>query len=56
MFGEKRFGDRQAGRFPAVFLAGCMVLLLLGLGAPRAWAEWPHVAISGDGTSISYET
>jgi len=56
VFGENRFGARQAGSFPAVFLAGWMVLLLLGLGAPRAWAEWPHVAISGDGTSISYET
>ena len=56
MFGENRFGGRQAGSFPAALLAGCMALLLLGLGALRAWAEWPHVAISGDGTSISYET
>lgn len=32
-----------------------LFLLLLTLGAIQAYAEWPHVVPSEDGTSISYE-
>lgn len=39
----------------AISLSTCFLVLLLILGAVRAQAEWPHVALSKDGTPISYE-
>jgi pimeloyl-ACP methyl ester carboxylesterase len=38
-----------------VNLVVCFLLLLLTFGKASAETEWPHIAISEDGTSISYE-
>ena len=36
-------------------LAGCLVVLLGLACAGQAWAAWPHVVSSSDGTPIAYE-
>jgi hypothetical protein len=36
-------------------LVSIIVLLLLICGAIQAQAEWPHVVLSKDGITISYE-
>ncbi|WP_455243902.1 alpha/beta fold hydrolase [Petrachloros mirabilis] len=33
----------------------CLVILILTVGVPQAQAKWPHVLLSKDGVSISYE-
>ena len=38
-----------------VSFVGCLVLLILAVGVTQAQTEWPHVVLSKDGTSISYE-
>jgi len=38
-----------------VSLVGCLVILILAFGGMQAWADWPHVVLSEDGTPISYE-
>jgi len=38
-----------------VSLVGCLVILILTFGGMQAWADWPHVVLSEDGTPISYE-
>ena len=38
-----------------VSLVVCLLLLLLTFGETSAETEWPHIAISKDGTPISYE-
>ncbi|OPY78521.1 MAG: AB hydrolase superfamily protein YdjP [Syntrophorhabdus sp. PtaU1.Bin058] len=36
-------------------LVGCLVLLVLTVGAAQAQTQWPHVVLSRDGVPISYE-
>jgi pimeloyl-ACP methyl ester carboxylesterase len=38
-----------------VTLMGCLVLFVLAFGSVTAYAEWPHVVLSKDGTPITYE-
>ena len=38
-----------------VALVGCLALLILSSGAIQAETQWPRVALSKDGTPISYE-
>ncbi len=40
---------------PWLPLLGSLLLILLPLGGAQAQTEWPHVALSKDGTPISYE-
>jgi len=47
---------RRSGKQHFLCLAGCLLLLVMTIGtASAAPADWPHVALSGDGTPISYE-
>lgn len=39
-----------------VILMVCSVLFVLAFGPMTAYAEWPHVVLSKDGTPITYET
>jgi pimeloyl-ACP methyl ester carboxylesterase len=39
----------------SISLSTCFLVLLLTFGAVRAQAEWPYIAVSKDGTPISYE-
>ncbi len=50
--------ERRLRSAPKYFicLAGCIVFLVMAIGTVSAApADWPHVALSGDGTPISYE-
>jgi len=53
--GEKRqrYGSPLARC--TIYLAVCFVILVLTLGAIQAQAGWPRIALSKDGTPISYE-
>jgi pimeloyl-ACP methyl ester carboxylesterase len=51
---SKRYGCEPVTGHLKV-LAGFFVVLFLIVGATRAQAEWPHTALSEDGTLISYE-
>jgi pimeloyl-ACP methyl ester carboxylesterase len=45
----------KSGRNHLGSLVTCILLLLLAFGEASAETEWPHIAISKDGTPISYE-
>lgn len=45
----------KSGRNHLGGLVACFLLLLLAFGEASAETEWPHIAISKDGTPISYE-
>ncbi len=53
--GEKKRNYRNPVAGYSIILAVCCVVLLLSSGATPAYAEWPHVVLSKDGTPISYE-
>lgn len=46
---------RRSGAGCFTVLVGCLVFLMMALGERQALADWPHVALSGDGTPVSYE-
>ena len=53
-----RRNSHLARKTHAKYFAGLvviLVLLILTFGEKQAQAEWPHVALSNDGTPISYE-
>jgi len=50
---HRQLDKREKGRFK--FLTACSLLLILAFGAASAETRWPHIAISKDGTPISYE-
>lgn len=49
-------GRRRSTPKHIMYPAVCLVFLVMAIGtASAAPADWPHVALSGDGTPISYE-
>ncbi len=49
-------GRRRSTPKHFMFLAVCLVFLAMTIGTVSAApADWPHVALSGDGTPVSYE-